>query len=229
MGKDLGLIDTSFLKYTPGETQLAVAAAVNPGLPWKDVLSTAQMIPGLDFGTRMMVESVLSQLQLAEGTVSLAAAPAAGAPALATFSFATWDVIAMARFPEAVTGETVDRITGMARMAGLAVSLDQGIYTADLSAVDRRLGSLYYGALDGNLALSTRPFDSMTDNQLASVFEGKSAAAVLDIPYRSETMKALELPYGINVTAQIDGGRLQIRARFNGSNSSFMSTLAKML
>jgi hypothetical protein len=52
---------------------------------------------------------------------------------------------------------------------------------------------------------------------------------VLDIPYRSETMKALELPYGINVTAQIDGGRLQIRARFNGSNSSFMSTLAKML
>lgn len=222
-------VNTDFLRYTPGDTQLAAAFSVKANIPWDQALAIIKAHPALSMSQKGAIEMVFSQLKKIDGTVALTAAPAAGAPALANISLSTWDLMLMAHMPQNEVNANVDQLVGTARQFGIAVDEENGIYHANLSRLDPSLGDVYVGNVDGYFAVSTRPFDSNSNNSLAQVFQGHGGAIALDIPYGSETMKAFGLPYGFSVTMQLERNSIEMRARFNGTNGAFLSSLIEMI
>lgn len=222
-------VNTDFLRYTTGNTQLAAAFSVKDDVPWDQALAILKAHPALSMSQKGMLEMIISQLKKIDGTVAFAAAPAAGAPALASLSLSTWDLMLMAHMPQDEVNSNVSRLVATARQFGITVREENGVYHANLSRLDPSLGDVYVGNIDGYFALSTRPFDSNSNNSLTQVFQGHGGAAALDIPYGSETMKAFNLPYGLSVTMQIESESVEIRARFNGTNGSFLSSLIDMI
>lgn len=222
-------VNTDFLRYTPGNTQLAAAFSVKADVPWDQALAILKAHPGLSMSQKGMLEMVFSQLKKIDGTVALTAAPAAGAPALANFSLSTWDLMLMAHMPQNEVNANVSQLVATARQFGITVDEENGVYHANLSRLDPSLGDVYVGNVDGYFAVSTRPFDSNSNNSLTQVFQGRGGAVALDIPYGSETMKAFGLPYGLSVTLQLEKKSVEMRARFNGTNGSFLSSLIDMI
>lgn len=222
-------VNTDFLRYAPGNTQLAVAFSAKTDAPWNQALAILKAHPGLSMSQKGMLEMVFSQLKKIDGTVAIAAAPAAGAPALANLSLSTWDLMLMVHMPQDVVNSNVSQLVATARQFGMTVNEENGVYHANLSQLDPSLGDIYVGNVDGYFAVSTRQFIPNSDNSLVQVFNGCGGAVALDIPYGSETMKAFGLPYGLSVTLQLESESAEIRARFNGTNSSFLSSLIDMI
>lgn len=222
-------VNTDFLRYAPGNTQLAVAFSAKTNAPWNQALAILKAHPGLSMSQKGMLEMVFSQLKKIDGTIAIAAAPAAGAPALANLSLSTWDLMLMVHMPQDVVNSNVSQLVATARQFGMTVNEENGVYCANLSQLDPSLGDIYVGNVDGYFAVSTRQFIPNSDNSLVQVFHGCGGAVALDIPYGSETMKAFGLPYGLSVTLQLESESAEIRARFNGTNSSFLSSLIDMI
>lgn len=228
-GDMLDKVNTDFLRYTPAGTQLAAAFSIDGNLPWDSVRAIVMAQMGLSMTQKGMLDMVFDQLKTIDGTVSISAAPAAGSQALTRFDLSSWDLLVMAHQKQDVVNSNVAQLVGTARQFGLKVDENDGIYHANLSQLDSSLGDVYIGNVDGYFAVSTRPFDSNQNNSLTQVFEGHYAAIALDVPYGSETMKALGLPYGLSATLQVEQNTVEVRARFNGVNGSFLSSLISML
>lgn len=222
--KYLRSVDTDILSYLPANSQLAAAVGLKADIPWDEAAAVAKSLPGVSFSQKGMIGLTVEQLKKLDGTVAISFAPAAGAPALADFSLSTWDATMLIHLGDDEVDSDIAQLVGSARGFGVDVDEDDGVYCADLSQFDSSLGQLYVSNIDGYFAASTRDFAS-TDNQLVKTFDDCLGAATIDIPYGSETMKSFRLDYGLNITAHVKDESIQLRARFNGSNSSFLSTL----
>lgn len=222
-------VDTDFLRYAPGNTLLTAAFATKADPLWNQALAILKADPGLSMSQKGMLEMVCSQLKKIDGTVAIAAAPAAGAPALADVSLSTWDLMLMVHMPHDEVSSNVSGLVATASRFGMTIDEENGVYHANLSRLDPSLGDIYVGNVDGYLAVSTRPLDENSDDSLIPVFQGSCGAVALDIPYGSETMKAFGLPCGLSVTLRLESESAEIRARLNGTNSSFLSSLIDMI
>jgi len=228
-GPLLNPVSTDFLRYTPANTQLAAAFSIKADIPWDQCLTILKAHPSLSMSQKGAIEMIITQLKKIDGTVALSASPAAGAPALSQFSLSAWDIMLMAHMSPENVNSNVEQLVAMGKQFGIKVENDGGVYHANLSRLDPSLGDLYIGNIDGYFAVSTRPFDTTSDSSLKQVFEGRCGAIALDIPYGSETMKAFGLPYGFSLTIQLESKSIELRARFNGTSGSFISSLVNMI
>lgn len=228
-GEILQPIDTDFLRYAPSNAQLAAAFSVPGGIPWDSVKAIVMAQRDIPSSQKGVLEILFEQLKKIDGTVAVCASPAAGSQALSQFNLSSWDMLLMVHMKPEEVNANVGQIAGMARQFRLKVEEEGGVYHTNLSSLDASLGDVYFGNVDGYFAVSTRPFDPNANDQLKRVFEGKNAAIALDVPYGCETMKAFELPYGFNVTMQVDDDAIEVRSRFNGTNGSFLSSLISMI
>lgn len=227
--KMLEPINSAVLGYLPGNTQLAVALGLSKGFPWGDVKTA--VAPFVGYQALGFLELAMSQMSMIDGTVALAVSPAAGAPALADISLKTWDITLLVHQTQEGVNSNIQSLLDMASQMGQRVERVGDLYHATLSGLDPDLNGLdvWIGNVDGYLAISTREITAANNNALAPTMEGKPFSLYLDIPYQSETMKAFGLPYGFNLTLQLSDNVLEGKARFNGSNSAFLSTLTKVL
>lgn len=227
--KMLQPINSAVLGYLPSNTQLAVALGIAKGFPWSDIKMV--LAPLVDYQTLGFLELAMSQMSQIDGTVALAISPAAGAPALADISLKTWDFTLFVHQTQDAVNNNIQSLLDMAAQMGQRVERVGDLYHATLQGLDPQLNGLdvWIGNVDGYLALSTREIQAGQNNALAPTMSGKPFSLYFDIPYQSETMKAFGLPYGFNLTLQLSDNILEGKARFNGSNSAFLSTLLEVL
>ncbi|MCC8038109.1 MAG: hypothetical protein LIP02_08265 [Bacteroidales bacterium] len=221
-------INSAVLGYLPGNTQLAVAMGLNKDFPWGDIKTA--LAPFVGYQGIGFLELAMSQMGQIDGTVALAVSPAAGAPALADISPKTWDFTLFVHQTQEGVNSNIQSLLDMASQMGQRIEKVGDLYHSTLSGLDPDLNGLdvWIGNVDGYLAISTREIQPGQNNSLAPTMEGKPFSLYLDIPYQSETMKAFGLPYGFNLTLQLSDNVLEGKARFNGSNSAFLTTLIEV-
>ncbi|MCC8175375.1 MAG: hypothetical protein LIO91_02970 [Bacteroidales bacterium] len=227
--KMLEPINSAVLGYFPANTQLAVALGIAKGFPWSDIKTAAA--PFVGYQALGFLELAMSQMSQIDGTVALAISPAAGAPALADISLKTWDFTLFVHQTQEAVNSNIQSLLDMAQTMGQRVERVGDLYHTTLAGLDPQLNGLdvWIGNVDGYLAISTREIQPGQNNAVAPTMSGKPFSLYLDIPYQSETMKAFGLPYGFNLTLQLSDNILEGKARFNGSNSAFLSTLTEVL
>lgn len=215
----ISVLDTDFLRYIPNNTQAAMAIG-----QIKDIDRLYQIIsPVLPRDLRKQVASILPYIKAVDGTSAIAVNPVAGAGYLTDISPETWDFTVMAHMPQSSIESLSSLIKMYASASGIKTTTDGQQSTISLNGMD-----INYGNFDGYFMASTRDISSENNNSFTQAFSGKLAAAVIDIPYNSETMKAFHLPYGVYFTVSVEDTAIRIKFRFNGSSDPILTTIASI-
>lgn len=216
----ISVLDTDFLRYIPNNTQAAMAIG-----QIKDIDGLYRIIsPILPRDLREQAASILPYIKAVDGTSAIAVNPAAGAGYLADISPETWDFTVMAHMPQSSIESLSSLISMYASASGIRTTTDGQQSTISLNGIN-----INYGNFDGYFMASTRDISSDNNNSFTQAFSGKLAAAVIDIPYNSETMKAFGLPYGIYLTTSVEDTAIKIKFRFNGAGEPVLSTIASIV
>ena len=215
----IGEIDSDFLRYTPGNTQLLFALGSVAGIDELYTTIRTAFAPE----TRETIDQFLPYIKEIDGTTSVAINPVATGNSLTDFSLDTWDATIMTHLPQ----QSVDGIVTMIGHLGTLT----GQEPSDDEQPSFNVGSkeVFYGNHDGYLAFSTRPISANYNNSFTTDVLGSRAVFMLDIPYKSETMKAFDLPYGFYMSLRLENTSLTGRLKFNGTNAPFLSALASAM
>lgn len=210
----IGQVDTDFLRYTPGNTQLLVSFGKIAGIDGLYSMIRTAISPEL----RETADRVVPYISEIDGTTSLAVNPVATGDNLNEFTFDTWDVTFMTHLPQ----RSIDAICTLAQH-----------FTTPGSSEEQSLmigtKEVFYGEYDGYFAASTRPISANYNNSFVNAAQGSRALFVIDIPYNSETMKAFDLPYGLYLSIKLEDTALKGKMKFNGNNSPFLAALASAM
>lgn len=211
----IGAVDTDFLRYTPGNTQLLAAFGKIEGVDGLYSIIRTALSPEL----RETIDRIVPYINEIDGTTSLAINPVATGDNLNEFSFDTWDVTFMTHLPQ----RSIDAISSLARNFGTPGT------NSDEQSIMIGNKEVFYGSYDGYLAASTRPISANYNNSFANAAQGSRVLFVIDIPYNSETMKAFDLPYGLYLSIKLEDTSLKGKIKFNGNNSPFLAALASAM
>ncbi len=213
----ISTIDTDFLRYVPDNSQAAIAIGQIKNLD--GIINTLSgFIPA-----QQSIAAVLPYLKSIDGTIAGALNPSAGSTFLADISPKTWDMTLMVRMQQSDIN-ALSSLIGMYGSPSKKGSDENEWNTVNLSGID-----INYGSFDGYFIASTREISGNRNNSFTQAFSGKLAAAVIDIPYNSETMKAFNLPYGFYFTIGIENSAIKARFRFNGTNDAVLTTIASII
>ena len=215
----IGEIDPDFLRYTPDNTQLLVAIGNIDGI---DELYTT-IRTALSPEVRESIDQFVPYIKEIDGTTSVAINPVATGNSLTDFSLDTWDATIMTHLPQHSVDGIVSMIGHLGTLTG-QVSSDEEQPSFNVGGKE-----VFYGNYDGYLAFSTRPISSNYNNSFTSDAQGSLAMLMIDIPYKSETMKAFDLPYGFHMSLRLENTSLNGRLKFNGTNAPFLSALASAM
>lgn len=210
----ISVLSTDFLRYAPEGSQLAFA--IGQISDWdsveKAIAASSAIIPNDQL---MAVRMILPYLKSIDGTTSISIAPAAGAQALGS-SLSAWDFTFMTHMPQADTDQILSMIGTYAAQAGFSRATD-----SDGNSCYRINDmNFYVGAPDGYLAVSTRPLVGNANSSFTTDFLSKRLAWVIDIPYGSETMKAIGLPWGVNIVSSVETNTAEAILRLNGTSTA---------
>ena len=215
----IGEIDPDFLRYTPDNTQLLFTIGSVNGI---DELYT-KIRTALSPEVRESIDRFLPYIKEIDGTTSVAVNPVATGSSLTDFSLDTWDATIMTHLPQHSVDGIVTMIGHLGTLTGQAPSDDE---QPSFTIGDKEV---FYGNYDGYLAFSTRPISADYNNSFTTVVLGSRALLMLDIPYKSETMKAFDLPFGFYMSLRLENTSLNGRLKFNGTNAPFLSALASAM
>ncbi|MDE6268993.1 MAG: hypothetical protein K2M04_07930 [Muribaculaceae bacterium] len=210
----ISVLSTDFLRYAPEGSQLAFA--IGQISDWDSVEKAIAAASGVIPTDQLMaVRMILPYLKSIDGTTSLSIAPAAGAQALGS-SLSAWDFTVMTHMPQSATDQILSMIDTYATQAGISRTSDsEGNSCYRINDIN-----LYVGAPDGYLAVSSRPLVGNANSSFTTDFLSKRLAWVIDIPYGSETMKAIGLPWGVNIVSSVETNTAEAVLRLNGTSTA---------
>lgn len=216
---NLADVDAGFLRYMPENYVFAVAMGVMPDMDWSSLAE--KLSAGMPVGQRAVLSMLVPYLCNIDGTVALAAAPAGAAPAIADINFTTWDVMLMAHMSREIAENIAETVVTSAEAMGCRTDWDEDV--AEVTLPDG--GELYAGYIDGYFVASNRKPESSLYDMFDAGFNGKQAAASLNIPYGSEVMKAFGLPYGCDIHAGVEGTKAKLRISLNGCSTGILQAV----
>lgn len=214
----LAPINSSFLKYLYPYDIAALAVGVPADVDWHALYETFE--PMMSYDTRAALSMMLPYMKSIEGTMSFAFGPVAGAQALNMASVETWEFAMMMPLKPGMAQESYNSIRQLARNYNLPFKEVE-------NAMEYKSGEVtfYLSAVNDCIVFSNREIVERGDTRLsADSFEGKAIALVADVSYKSEIMKAMDIPFGFEFTAWVDDDRLQLRSRLNGASASFLES-----
>lgn len=204
-------VNTDFLRYVPGDFNFVAAMGIAKP---DDVAALARVLGGaMTFRERGIIESVLPFLERVTGTVSVAAKLDA---ATAADEFGRPDLIIMAAMSQQDVNASLEQLLTMARGMGAQVtSTGEGRYLISAPAM-----KVYAGNIDGQLGLSTIPFEDTRNNSLNDTFLSRYAAAFFDMPagYHGLFNK------GARISANIQEQQMQVEMKFEGADGPFLKS-----
>lgn len=206
-------VDADFLRYVPGDFNYAVAIGVDNGETLAGWLR--MVMPVMPFEQRGMLESVMPFISKVKGTIAVAGqidAESDDDDELGHIS----PLLVMAKMDQADVDASVQSFVTMARGMGASVSADgNGRYVA--SAPGMRV---YFGNIDGNLGISTIPFDSNRQNSMATAFGSRLGGAYLVLPQGYKGMFNIS----VHIKASLQPQFLQAEMTFPDTKGPFLKT-----
>ncbi len=212
-------INTSFKRYLYPYDNIAIALGVPDNIDWNHLYESISA--NLSYEESIAATMIMPYLREISGTLVVAAGPVAGAQSLSQVGVSTWELMVILPLKGNKANDFYQDVRSWARTLKLPIE------EVDGSLVYKDGDLSYYVKSEGNnLIISNREIVVRGDTRLTTdMFEGKSFAAVGEVPYNSEIMKALDLPFGFDVTIWCDDNRLQIRASLNRAQSSFLESV----
>lgn len=216
-------IDTSFKRYLYPYDNIAVAVGIPDNIDWNQLYESISA--RLSYEWNVAATMIMPYLREISGTLVVAAGPVAGAQSLSEVNASTWELMVILPLKENKANDFYQDVKSWARTLKLPVDEVGGT----LEYKDGEV-SYYVKSVGNNLIISNREIVERGDARLSTdMFEGKSFAAVGEVPYNSEIMKALGLPFGFDVTVWCDDNRFQVRTSLNRAQSSFMESVVAEL
>lgn len=213
-------IDANIAKLIPDNSQLVIASGKPADM--SQILSNATKYADCDMTTAQII-NLLGQA--INGSMAVAASPAADSQYLFTSPETAWNASAAVQ----LDSESMEQILSLASLAALSGGVD--IYEDDVTGqqcLDYKSGRIFYGSFDDYFAMSTTPIDETNTGAYAEQLNGSLFTVIANVPYNSPIVKALNIPYGFTVTANVLTDRTNVAIRINGSNSSILKSAIEM-
>lgn len=205
-------LNNDFLRYVPGNFNYALAMGIAKPEEAAAYLNAAKKL--MPMRERTMIEVLIPFINKIEGTVALAGELP---NPYSLYSGTIPPFLVMAKMSQNDVNEAVNQLTVMARGMGARVSnAGSSIYL-----VEARGLKVYVGNVDGQLGISTVPFEDTRNNAFNTRFLSRLAAMAIDLP----------AGYGgvfsrpVNFTANVQEDEIQAEMTFPETEGKFLKTL----
>lgn len=210
-------INPALLAYVPEDYTMTFGIGIGEGFNWEPVEQLAMAFGG--FQGAAFMSAISPYLQSIDGSVILAARPKADSES-DEINPMDWDFIALARMPREKIRGLMNMVRTMAFTAGITPSVDE---KTGIMALPQYGGTMYIGDVDGNLGISTQPFDNTRNNSLAPVFVNKDMAASFTFEPDPHYFNGDAGGVPVEITASMDGSQGQAKVRLTGVKGSALS------
>lgn len=214
-------IDPEIAKYIPDNAQGLVAIG-----KIKEVKACVDALR--DF--RVADPSELQMLQLIgsgiSGSAAISVTPAADSNSLFNDPLSSWDITGAVQLSE----ESVSQISSLIDMASLAYGIN--VITDEETGqqcIEYGSGKVFYNQYDTTIVASNVPLKEPTTSVYTDKFAECYALVSADVPYDSQLVRAMKIPYGFTVKAYLYDDKLSLEARINGSKSSILKSLVEIM
>lgn len=214
-------VQRELLKFIPSQTQ--VLFAIGTVENWQYIFDTFGSIFNKSYFYPYVFYYQIAKdyISKIDGTTMLALAPVAGRQALKNVSLDTWQILFLTHFPQDVTNEIIEMALNFFEMQGnRCTELSKGIYNVNLNH-----SQLMFGTQNGYIFISNYDIFDGGNTDLATAYEAKRVVAEVLIPYGSETMKAFDLPWGVDFNISLNATTAQIVLKLPGSNGVVLKDL----
>ncbi|MGM9843733.1 MAG: hypothetical protein ACI30S_05865, partial [Muribaculaceae bacterium] len=220
MSRIMERIDPEIAKYIPDNAQGLVAIGnIKELKAWVDLLR--------DFGAVDPTElQVLQFIGGIMGTVAISVTPTTDSSCLFNDPLSSWDITGAVQLSE----ESVSRISSLIDLASLAYGVN--VITDDETGqqcIEYGTGKVFYNQYDTTIVASNVPLNVPTSGVYAEKFAECYAIVSADVPYDSQLVRAMKIPYGFTVKAYLYDDKLSLEARINGSKSSVLKSLVEII
>lgn len=217
----ISTVDRRLLKYIPTKTEALIALGkVND---WDKIFEVVENNAPEnllnEYGPYFAVAK--NYLSMIDGTTLFAVAPVAGAQALKQFSLSTWQALMMVHLPAEEIESTISMLKQLLELQGI-----ESRPTSDTNWQFIYEGEkVNFGTVDGYLYVANYDVLNAGNSEFANSYESKQAAFELMIPYGSETMKALNLPWGLDFNIFLSKKHLKTIVRLPGGNGPVLKEI----
>lgn len=170
-------IQLDFLRYVPGDFNVALAMGVSREYDWNRFFG---LFEGSDnFKVAGFMEVLRPFLESADGTIALAAKfPVTPKVDEGEMAVTVHPFVAMIHMDQAQVNSCLENLKSLLKKNFMTVTDGgNGMFRAGFGPQ----GALYFGNVDGYLAIGTSPFEPTAMNSLTPVFQGKTLAASVNL------------------------------------------------
>lgn len=217
-------VDRELLQYIPSQTQILFALGKVDD--WDSFFKSVDNLLPETLAPYMFYYGLTKEyITKIDGTTLIALAPVAGSQSLKKMNLQTWQVLAMTHLPQNESDEILSMVNSFLELQGIAYKeTEQGIFTANLMGVH-----MMYGRKDGYLFFSNYDILDGGNTSMATAYESKRIVAELLIPHNSETMKALNLPWGVDLNLAVNTTNSMIVLKLPGANGPLLKDIVNEL
>lgn len=217
-------VDRDLVSYMPSQTQALFA--IGDVDDWSKIFVGIENLLPPDIVSPYMLYFALAKEYISQidGTTLVAFAPIAGRQSLKMQYLNTWEVLVMSHFKPEKTDEIISMAINFLQLQGFKVDeMSKGIYRTQFNG-----NELMFGTVNGYIFASNyNIFTQGGNTTIGQYYEGKRAMAELLIPYGSETMKAYDLPWGLDVNVYLTSASLSWVLRLPGSNGPVLKDIVE--
>lgn len=222
---DVDNVDTSMLKYADAGDQMVALCSMPKGINWDEVVKSymeMMSMPTQRASSVSIILGVASVLENIDGTVLL------GFGATGTASVGDFDAVIAAQMKDGKAADYLQQIQSLASLYGQSMGFASTLSGSDLTIKGR--GFEAYGKADGNtLVLSLKPITGKGGCTIpASIFNGKTAAAGVEIAKDSALAGLYKIPFGVNAEAYNVGNGGRLSAELTGVEGGFIENILRV-
>ncbi len=211
--KDATELQLDFLRYVPGDFNVAMAMGVSREYDWSRFFNLFGSSD--DFKVAGFMEVLRPFLESADGTISLAAKlPVTPKVDLGEMAVTVHPFVAMIHMDQAQVNSAVENLKALLKKNFMTVTEgDGGMCRAGFGPQ----GALYFGNVDGYLAIGTSPFEPTAQNSLTPVFQGKTMGAMVSLSSLQGINPALKEGIDINVEGSATTTKVVVKGSDRGN------------
>lgn len=209
IGANFSEIDSSFLRFVPGDASVMVAFG--------------------RFGGNVRALSMLLgrftpvYMRVADGTTALFAVPSGDAKAVAADAPGAWNVATITQVPASAVDSCLHQYEAS---AGVQVhKIGDSLFTYPENGKER----CYFGAYGNDVVFSVNsPISPDFVNTRQDMFDGRRLVMNIDVPDGSMLQQAWNLEYGVAFNVSLYATRLTVRINFDGGSGRPLADLLRM-
>lgn len=215
-------INTAVLGYVPSVCNMFLAAGLNDQMAWDNLSDIIASTGG--YQAQGVWSIILPYLKAIDGTVMIAAGPTSPS-AYIDATPSNWQAIAMVHMAQDKVNQAVATISGLLSSQGVEIEpQQQGVSKVTLPG-DM---TVYFGSVDGYLAVANFPFSPNNQNPYAPLVNGKDAAISVTLPVLNTIHPTLPA-FGLTFESTSADGKSNGFIQLTGTEQDFIPAIVEAL